>query len=146
MNKLKWWFRIVGGFYFLLGLVWSPLLGVNKLAVSMFPGYDAPAGGVADRFLFNVGAMLGFEWLVMGAYMIYAARNPAKNVSLVWLIVGYELVRGILDDVYLIIQGYPAGSYIAWIVVHTIIITTAVISTRQAQAAAAAQSPAAARA
>ncbi|MBI5654021.1 MAG: BphX family protein [Chloroflexi bacterium] len=132
MKKLQWWFRIVGGFYFLLGLVWSPLMGVNALARQMFPGYDAPVGGVADKFLFNVGAMLGFEWIVMGAYMIYASREPAKHYSIVWLIVGYEILRGIVDDLFLIAQGYPVTSYVAWIVIHLIIITTAVMFTRQA--------------
>jgi hypothetical protein len=139
MNKLKWWFRIVGGFYFLLGIVWSPFVGISRLIPAISPNYDAPAGGEADRLLFNIAGMIGFEWIVMGAYMIYAARNPAKHISLMWLIVGYELVRGILDDIYLIVQGYPVGSYIAWIVIHTIIITTAVLFTRQAQNQPAAQ-------
>lgn len=134
MNHLKWWFRIVGGFYFLLGVVWSPLVGVNMLARQMFPNYDAPLGGVADKFLYNVGGMLGFEWIVMGAYMIYASREPAKHFSIVWLVIGYEILRGIVDDLFLIAQGYPVASYVAWIVIHLIIITTGVMFTRQAQA------------
>ena len=134
MKKLQWWFRIFGGFYFLLGIVWSPLIGVNALARQMYPNYDAPAGGVADKFLFNVGAMLGFEWIVMGAFMIYASREPAKHYSIVWLVVGYEILRGIIDDLFLIAQGYPIASYAAWIVIHLIIIATGVMFARQAQA------------
>ncbi len=134
MKKLQWWFRSVGGFYFLLGLAWSPLMGVNALARQMFPNYDAPIGGVADKFLFNVGAMLGFEWIVIGAYMIYASREPAKHFSIVWLVIGYEILRGIVDDLFLIAQGYPAASYAVWIVIHLIIIVTGVVFARQAQA------------
>ena len=132
MKKLQWWFRIVGGFYFLLGVVWSPLVGVNTLARQMFPNYDAPIGGVADKFLYNVGAMLGFEWIVMGVYMLYASREPAKHFSIVWLIIGYEILRGIIDDLFLIAQGYPIASYVGWIVIHLIIITTGVMFVRQA--------------
>jgi hypothetical protein len=134
MNKLKWCFRIVGGFYFLLGIVWSPLVGTNVLVRQMYPNYDAPAGGVADKLLYNIGGMLGFEWIVMGAYMMYASREPSKHFSIVWLVIGYEILRGIIDDLFLIAQGYPIASYAGWIVIHLIIIVTGILFVRQAQA------------
>jgi hypothetical protein len=146
MNKLKWWFRIVGGFYFLLGVVWSPVVGVNSLAQQMFPNYDAPLGGVTDKFLYNVGAMLGFEWMVMGAYMLYASRNPSRHFSIVWLVIGYEILRGIVDDLFLIAQGYPAVPYVVWIIIHLSIIATAILFTREASAQTSAQTSAPLRA
>ncbi|MBI4790318.1 MAG: BphX family protein [Chloroflexi bacterium] len=134
MNNLKWWFRIVGAFYLLLGVVWSPLVGVNALMRQMYPNYDAPVGGVADKLFYNVGGMLGFEWIVMGAFMLYASREPAKHFSIVWLVVGYEILRGIVDDLFLIAQGYPIAGYAAWIVVHLIIIVAGVTFVRRATA------------
>jgi hypothetical protein len=52
----------------------------------------------------------------------------------VWLVIGYEILRGIVDDLFLIAQGYPIASYVGWIVIHLIIIVTGILFVWQAQA------------
>ncbi|MBP8002921.1 MAG: hypothetical protein KA314_25145 [Chloroflexi bacterium] len=49
---------------------------------------------------------------------------------LVWL----EFVHGVLDDIYLIANGYSVGGYIVFIIIHLIIIATGVKAARQAEA------------
>jgi hypothetical protein len=52
----------------------------------------------------------------------------------VWLIVWLELQHGVVDDVYLIANGFNAAEYISFIVIHVIIIVTGVLFARQARA------------
>ncbi len=130
MNRLKWWFRLVGALYILLGVGFIPALNAARLPL-MLPGFDAPIGGTAYRGLLDFTLMFGLDLLVTGAYMLYASRDPGKHLSIVWLVVALEIVRGILDDIYMLIQGYAAPFYIGFIVLHLVIIVTGVVFVRQ---------------
>ena len=77
--------------------------------------------------------MFGLDLLVIGVFLLYASRAPLRHLNLVWLIVALELVRGILDDVYMIAQGYEAPIYVAFIVLHLVIIVTGIAFIRQIQ-------------
>lgn len=133
MNRLKWWFRAVGAIYVLLGIGFIPLLNAARIPL-MLPGFDAPAGGVAYRGLLDFSFMFGLDLLVIGGFLLHASRDPLKHVPIVWLVVALEAVRGILDDIYMIAQGYAAPVYIGFIVLHLVIIATGIRSVRQAQA------------
>lgn len=78
--------------------------------------------------------MFGLDMFVIGVFLLYASRDSLKNIPLVWLIVALEIVRGILDDIYMIVQGYAAPFYIGFIILHLIIVVTGVVFVRQAQA------------
>lgn len=130
MNKLTWWFRGVGLVYILLGVGFIPAINAARLPL-MLPGFDAPVGGVAYRGLLDFTFMFGLDLVVIGAFLLYASRHPERHVWLVWLIVALELVRGILDDIYMIAQGYAAPFYIAFIVLHLVIIVTGLALVRQ---------------
>lgn len=45
MNRLKWWFRIVGAIYFILGVGFIPAVNAARLPM-MLPNIDTPVGGV----------------------------------------------------------------------------------------------------
>lgn len=45
---------------------------------------------------------------------------------------GLELVRGIVDDVYMLSRGYEPAIYVGWIVLHIIIIATGLWALRKA--------------
>ena len=45
-----------------------------------------------------------------------------------------EVFHGIVDDVFLITRGYSAAGYLAFIVVHIIIIVTGAMFAREASA------------
>lgn len=130
MNKLKWWFRVVGILYFLLGVGFVPALNASRLPM-MLPGVETL--GVTYHGLLDFSFMFGLDLIVTGAFMLWASRDPLKNLSIVWLVVALEIVRGILDDFYMILQGYAAPLYIGFIVLHLTIIVTGIVFLRQAQ-------------
>ncbi len=131
MKRLKNWFRVVGVIYVLLGVGFIPFINATRLEM-MLPGFDAPVGGVAYRGLLDFTFMFGLDLLVTGGFLLFASRDPLRYVPLVWLIVALEIVRGILDDVYMIVRGYAAPFYIGFIILHLIIIITGIVFSRQA--------------
>ncbi len=133
MRSLKWWFRIVGAVYMLLGLGFLPTLNAARLP-QLLPGFDAPTGGVAYRALLDYTLMFGLDLFVIGAFLLAAARAPQRYVPVVWLVIALEVVRGILDDLYMLARGYAAPIYLGFIVLHVIIIVTGIVSVRQLQA------------
>lgn len=133
MNRLKWWFRAVGAIYVLLGIGFIPVVNAARIPL-MLPGFDAPAGGTAYRGLLDFSFMFGLDLLVIGLYLLYASRDPLRHVSIVWLVVALEAVRGILDDIYMIARGYDALVYGAFIVLHLVIIATGITFVRRVQA------------
>lgn len=132
MKRLEWWFRGVGLLYVTLGLGFFPPLNAARLP-AMLPGFDAPEGGVAYRALLDFSFMFGLDLLVIGAFLLVAARQPLKYAHFVWLVVALEAVRGVLDDIYMIVRGYEAPFYLGFIVVHLIIIATGIMFLRQAR-------------
>jgi hypothetical protein len=134
MVGLKWWFRIVGAFYVVLGIGFVPALNAARLPM-ILPDFDAPIDGVAYRALLDFSFMFGLDLLVIGAFLLYASRDPSRFIPVAWLVVVLEAVRGVVDDVYMIARGYDAGFYLSFILVHLVIIATGVVSVRKAEAA-----------
>jgi len=136
MTKLKWWFRIVGGLYLLLAVL-------NMYGTFVNPAFFAQALPFpADQNVvkaFVVGwSPFAFEVVGIATFMLWASRDPLKYLGAVWLLVWLELLHGIVDDVYLIANGFSAGEYIPFMVIHLIIIVTGVLFAREASAQASA--------
>ncbi|MBI3913359.1 MAG: BphX family protein [Chloroflexi bacterium] len=132
MKKLTWWFRIVGAFYLFLAVVNM----YGTFVDSSFFGQAIPyrLGENALRAFVDGWSPFAFEILGIATFMLWASRDPRKYLGAVWLLVWLELLHGVVDDVYLIAKGYSAAEYIAFIVVHFIIIGTGVMFARQASA------------
>jgi hypothetical protein len=130
MNKLKWWFRIVGAIYLLLGIGFVPALNAARLPMMLL---GVETSGVTYHGLLDFSFMFGLDLIVTGVFMLWASRDPLNNLSIVWLVVALEIVRGILDDLYMISQGYAAPFYIGFIVLHLTIIITGVRFARLVQ-------------
>lgn len=131
MNKLKWWFRIVGGFYLLLALM--NLYGVfinSQLYSSQFRFADK----VVTQAFVDGWAAFVMDMLVIGGYALWASRDPLKHLSAAWFIVWMEVFHGIVDDLYLIARGYDAVGYAIFILVHIVIIVTGAMFARDAAA------------
>lgn len=133
MNKLKWWFRIVGGFYTLLGAmnVYFVLFGGGTMFRDTIP---FPVDDFGVQAFVDGWSPFAFEVLGIGTFLLWASRDPLKYLGAVWLLVWLELLHGVLDDIYLIVRGYDAVGYIAFIVVHLIIIAAGVWAARAAEA------------
>ncbi len=132
MNKLKWWFRIVGGFYLLLAVLnmYGTFIDSAFFAqVLPFP----PDPNVVRAFV-DGWSPFAFEIVGIATFMLWASRDPLKYLGAVWLLVWLELLHGVLDDMYLIARGYSAVEYIGFIVIHIIIIGSGVLFARQASA------------
>jgi hypothetical protein len=132
MKKLTWWFRIVGGFYLLLAVM-------NMYGTFVNQDFFRQVLPYADNELAVKAFVIGwspftFEIVGLGTFMLWASRNADKYSGAVWLIVWLELLHGVIDDVYLIANGFNAGEYIPFIVIHLIIIVTGIWAARQAQA------------
>ena len=132
MNKLKWWFRIVGGFYLFLAALNMYGTFVDSAFFAQVLPYPADEN-VVKAFV-DGWSPFAFEILGIATFMLWASRDPLKYLGAVWLLVWLELLHGVFDDIFLIARGYNAAEYIAFIVVHFIIISTGIVFVRQAAA------------
>jgi hypothetical protein len=135
MNKLKWWFRIVGAFYlFITSMnVYFLFLGGG---IQMFTdSLPAPmnADPLAGKAFADAWMVFVFELGVLGAMALVASRDPAKNRIMAWVIIWAELFRGAVADAIWIARGY-SSSYYVFIAIHLVIIITGLVFLRQAKA------------
>lgn len=131
MNKLKWWFLVVGAFYLLLGIA-------NLFGTFVNPAFYAgnlpyPAEPAVVRAFVHGWSPFTFEIVGLGTFMLWAARNPRRYLGAAWLIVWLELLHGVVDDIYLIANGFSPAGYIPFIAVHLAIIVTGILFARQAE-------------
>ena len=135
MNKLKWWFRVVGGFYLLLTAMnlWALFLGGTQMFADILPA-PMNTDALAVRAFGDAWMEFVFELGVLGAMALVASREPAKNRIMAWVIIWAEVFRGIVGDVIWITRGYDAASYAIFIVIHLAIVVTGVMFVRQARA------------
>jgi len=129
MRLLSWWFRIVGLVNLAFGVLWLPFFSALRLEQSV-PGWDAPIGGAAYRGFLDYTLLFGLDLLVLGAFLIVASFRPQRFRAVAWLAIVLSLVRGILDDIYMITASYPLGPMLAFIAVHLTIIVTGLLALR----------------
>jgi hypothetical protein len=132
MSGLKLWMRIVGAFYVVMGLFNTPWI-IEARLTTQYPNLGVAADSNAARALVDTWFMFGLEVMVIGVALLYFSRDPARHIALVWTVIGLEIVRGIVDDLYLIARGYDVAIYSGWIVIHLIIIVTGLVALRRAQ-------------
>lgn len=130
MKRLQWWYRIVGAFYLLLtamniyGLFFNDQLFRDTLP---YPAEDLVVKAFTDAWMVFI-AELG----VTGAMLLYASREAWQNRILVWVVVWFEVFRGVVCDAIWITRGYDAASYLVFIGIHLAIIVTGVWLVRAA--------------
>ena len=122
MTRTKWWLRAVGSFYLILAITSLWVLFVNPgLFGAMFP-FAAEASTV--RAFSDAWLIFVLEMAVIGAVMLYAARNPAGHRILVATVALLELVRGAGGDLLWMARGWPAANYIPFMLLHLTIALT----------------------
>lgn len=134
MKQLSLWMRIVGALYIANGLFLVvsyliPSLGETSVDQRV-PGADF-TNPLYD-FAMDTWLMFALEILVIGTALLVASRAAWQNRILALTVVGLEMIRGILDDLVWITNGYPAAPYIGWIMFHAAIIITGVFALRRA--------------
>lgn len=129
MIKTKWWLRVVGGFYLLLGGSSLWVLFVNPETFGdMFP---FSADNSAIRAFSDAWLIFVLEMVVLGGIMLYASREPARNSVLVLTVAILELIRGAGGDILWMSRGWPLANYIPFMVVHLIIAGSGILFLRQ---------------
>jgi hypothetical protein len=129
MTKIKWWLRLVGGFYLLLALTSLRVLFVDPQMFGAMNPFAADALALkafADAWLIFV-----LEMGVLGVIMLYFARESAHNRILVLTVSILELVRGAGGDLLWMLRGWPTANYIPFMIVHLVIAGTGFIFLRQ---------------
>lgn len=121
IEALKWWIQVTGVFYLLLFAAGAIIQAPVELTLEQ-AGIAPDLTNYAHRLLVNVWVMFSLELGVIGAALLYAAGAPHKNRILVWTVLGLELVRGIVDDAFMLTRGYKPAVYLAWIGIHLLII------------------------
>jgi hypothetical protein len=142
MQMLRWWMRVVGGFYLFkfvaVALVRAPLRGQAPDALRL-----AAAGDHVARFLVDTWVIFGLEMAALGIALLMASRVPDRARALAFAILGVE-VSGIVADVYQVARGHALAIPAVWVVIHGAIILTGVLSLRRSQARALSEDAAAA--
>lgn len=129
MTKTTLWLRLVGGFYLLLALTSLRVLSVDPQMFGAMNPFAADASALrafADAWLIFV-----LEMGVLGAIMLYYARDSAHNRILVLTVSILELIRGAGGDLLWMSRGWPTTNYIPFMIVHLIIAGTGLFFLRQ---------------
>lgn len=120
-TRLKWWMRIIGGFYLLLGVINTPPLMAARMSVQ-YPFLELGLDHLAVKAIVDLWFVFGAESAVIGFVLLVASATPLRNKILVKMVLLLELVR-ILLDLFWISRGYyDFAPYIIWIVFHLAIV------------------------
>jgi len=125
--------RIVGVFYLLQFVMNAFVRAPIRVMVSTDVLARASAGDATARFLVDTWVTFGLEVGVIGAALLIASRMPERARALVWTVIGIDLVRGIVADIYMILRGQHLAPLLIWIGVHSVIIVSGVFCVRTAR-------------
>jgi hypothetical protein len=125
--------RIIGVFY-LLQFVMMVFVRAPIRAMGFEDALARAAAGEAlPRFLIDTWVTFGLEVGAIGAALLFAARAPERARGLVWAIVAIEIGRGIVADIYMLARGQRVVVAVVWMVLHTVVIVTALLCLRGAR-------------
>jgi hypothetical protein len=130
VSAMKWWMRVVGGFYLLTAAFNTPWI-IEARFNTQYPEIGISIDSAAAQALVDTWFMFGLEVAVIGAALIYFSRDPERHLALVWTVIALEAIRGIADDIYLLSRGYDPLLYSLWIVIHLAIIVSGLIALRR---------------
>ena len=132
MNKLKWWLRVVGGWYMLLG---SAGLVVSFFNPEMYAGGLPPAQrgdalAVAASLDMNFAVMLVF--IVLSVMMFIASRDPARARFFIGAMVALEFFAYAVVNVIWMFRGWE--NTLPILILHLIFGVTGFVFLRQTKA------------
>ena len=84
---------------------------------------DSHSSGNKERRA-RLAETFGLEVGAIGAVLLLFSRFPDQGRGMVWTIIGIEIARGIIADIYLLARGSSVTVAVVWLVTHTIIIVT----------------------
>ena len=84
----------------------------------------AAAGEALASFLVDTWVTFGLEMVAIGIGLVVAARVAVEARPLVWTVIGIELSRGIVADIYMLLRDHAPAVPVVWIVIHSVVIVT----------------------
>lgn len=106
MNKLKWWLRIVGGWYLLIGLTGLVLPVFNP---AIYAG-GLPSAQAADELAVAASMDMNFVvmlvFIILGALMEVASRDPSRARFFIWAMVCLEFFAYAVVNVIWTFRGW----------------------------------------
>ncbi|MDX1657853.1 MAG: BphX family protein [Nitriliruptorales bacterium] len=136
-KTMRRWLVAVGIFYLVMGirlLPWinGPMIESFGMLDSVYTGGDIEIGTPAYAFLLDWMATFGATLIPLGAVLLVASRDPIRNRLFAHLVIGHEIVAGILDDLWFISRDYASDAfYLGFIVVHVTVIATGIRALRR---------------
>ena len=128
---LKWWMRIVGAFYLLLFVASAIIrLPIQILGPEGTLALNA-SGNEFAKFIVDTWVILGLALAAMGIGLLIGSRAPTPARALVWQAIGFELIWGLMSDVYQLARGYAFHDILIWIFIHIVIISTGFLILRK---------------
>jgi hypothetical protein len=128
----RWWMRIVGVFYLVqfvaMAIVRAPIRAQGPAGALE----RAAAGDPLAVFLVDTWLTFGLEVGAIGAATLVASRAPNQARALIWTIIAIELSRGIVADIYMLARGNKLPVLAVWMVIHTVVIVTGLLSLQRA--------------
>ncbi len=124
------WMRFAGVFYLLqfvaMVFVRAPIRTFGPRGTLA----RADAGEPIASFLVDTWVTFGLEVGAIGAAVLIASRHPHQARGVAWTVLAIELVRGIANDVYMIVRHINVTGYAIWIAVHSVVIVTGLLALR----------------
>lgn len=134
MRRLSIWMKAVGVLYIAMGVMQGVMFLVPAAGEATVGARvpDAELSGPMFEFALDTWLMFGLGLLVVGTALLWASRDPWTHRVLGGTVIALEAVRGLLDDLIWLARGYPAAPYVAWIVLHAVVIATGLWALRAA--------------
>lgn len=128
-------FLIAIGIFYLLNLVGTLPMNFAPMLPAMYPGVELYAGEPVHQLLLDAWIIVGIQLGAIGMVALWGARNPAKYLGVIPVVVVTEIIDGIWDF-YSITWSYEvAWMGIVTIAVHLVWIGWAWYAWRAAHAA-----------
>lgn len=130
------WMVGVAVIYLLLFVNLASLILMPWRLLQLSPAFDAPLSSVAAQATISTLLMFGLDLAMIAAVLFWASRNSPEHVSFVWLVIGFELVRSIADDLYLLLfRDYIVETvHYGFSGLHVVIIVSGYLTNRSAMA------------
>lgn len=133
---MRRWMIAVGIFFLVLGIGLLPWVNDARLGIigleAVYTGGDLTPADSAYHYALDWAGVFGTTLLVLGGMLLVVARHPVRNRAFAHLVIWHELAAGVLSDAWFITRDYiPNEFYYGFIVVHLVVIATAIRALRR---------------
>lgn len=133
---MRRWMIAVGIFFLVLGIGLLPWVNDARIGVVglelVYTGGDLTLDDPAYHYVLDWAGVFGTTLLVLGGMLLVVARRPVQNRMFAHLVIWHELAAGVLSDAWFITRDYiPDAFYYGFIVVHLVVVATAVRALRR---------------